>query len=224
MADLSNRIYADRERKTAYHEAGHAVALASRGMHFDHVVIHPGGGGHVHVDFFRRARIVDRMILGRAFSSNWKENRKLYYQNDKSFLDSLAAIYLAGLIAQEIKFGTCNFPGGKSDLSTFHSLAQYTLGKSFSGSRLLEMRKRVWSSCRNELSKQETWDWVERTALALYEKKVLTREQVLDLRFPAKSRTDSKLKKPKVLYEEGSTVIYVDFVNKSAVSYDDLVC
>ncbi len=85
------------------------------------------------------------------------------------------------------------------------------------------MRKRVWNSCRNELSKQETWDWVERTALALYEKKVLTRKQVLDLRFPAKSRTSSKLK-PKVLYEEGSTVIYVDFVNKSAVSYDDLVC
>ena len=86
------------------------------------------------------------------------------------------------------------------------------------------MRERVWSSCRNELSKQETWDWVERTALTLYEKKVLTRKQVLDLRFPAKSRTNSKFKKPKVLYEEGSTVIYVDFVNKGKVSYDDLVC
>ena len=224
MADLSNRIYADRERKTAYHEAGHAVALASRGMHFDHVVIHPGGGGHVHVDFFRRARIVDRMILGRPFSSNWKENRELYYQNDKSFLDSLAAIYLAGLIAQEIKFGTCNFLGGKSDLREFHSLAQHTLGGSFSGSGLLEMRERVWSSCRNELSKQETWDWVERTALALYEKKVLTRKQVLDLRFPAKSRTNVKLKKSNVFVEEEKNVIYVDFVNKGKVSYDDLVC
>ena len=221
MADLSNRIYAHRERKTAYHEAGHAVALASRGMHFDHVVIYPGGGGHVYVDFFRSPK---KRSYGKTFSSNWKENRELYYQNDKSFLDSLAAIYLAGLIAQEIKFGTCNFPGGRSDLSAFHSLAQRTLGVSFSGSRLLEMRKKVWNSCRNELSKQETWDWVERTALALYEKKVLTRKQVLDLRFPAKSRTSSKLKKPKVLYEEGSTVIYVDFVNKSAVSYDDLVC
>ena len=221
MADLSNRIYADRERKSAYHEAGHAVALASRGMHFDHVRIHPGGGGYVYVDFFRSPK---KRSYVKTFSSNWKENRKLYYQNDKSFLDSLAAIYLAGLIAQEIKFGTCNFPGGKSDLSEFHSLAQRTLGVSFSGSRLLEMRKRVWNSCRNELSKQETWDWVERTALALYEKKVLTRKQVLDLRFPAKSKTDSKLKKPKVLHKEGPTVIYVDFVNKSAVSYDDLVC
>ena len=221
MADLSNRIYAHRERKTAYHEAGHAVALASRGMHFDHVRIHRGGGGYVYVDFFRSPK---KRSYVKTFSSNWKENRKLYYQNDKSFLDSLAAIYLAGLIAQEIKFGTCNFPGGKSDLSEFHSLAQRTLGVSFSGSRLLEMRKRVWNSCRNELSKQETWDWVERTALALYEKKVLTRKQVLDLRFPAKSKTDSKLKKPKVLHKEGPTVIYVDFVNKSAVSYDDLVC
>jgi len=221
MADLSNRIYADRERKSAYHEAGHAVALASRGMHFDHVRIHRGGGGYVYVDFFRSPK---KRSYVKTFSSNWKENRKLYYQNDKSFLDSLAAIYLAGLIAQEIKFGTCNFPGGKSDLSEFHSLAQRTLGVSFSGSRLLEMRKRVWNSCRNELSKQETWDWVERTALALYEKKVLTRKQVLDLRFPAKSKTDSKLKKPKVLHKEGPTVIYVDFVNKSAVSYDDLVC
>ena len=86
------------------------------------------------------------------------------------------------------------------------------------------MRKRVWSSCRNELSKQETWDWVERTALALYEKKVLTRYEVLGLRFPAKSTTDSKLKKPDVFVEEGKTVIYVDFVNKGKVSYDDLVC
>ncbi len=221
MADLSNRIYAHRERKTAYHEAGHAVALASRGMHFDHVVIYPGGGGHVYVDFFRSPK---KRSYGKTFSSNWKENRELYHQNDKSFLDSLAAICLAGLIAQEIKFGTCNFPGGKSDLSAFHSLAQRTLGRSFSGSRLLEMRKRVWNSCRNELSKQETWDWVERTALALYEKKVLTRKQVLDLRFPPKPRTDSKLKKPRVSYKGGATVIYVDFVNKGKVSYDDLVC
>jgi len=221
MADLSNRIYADRERKTAYHEAGHAVAIASRGMQFEYVVVDPGGGGHVYVDFFRSLK---KRSYGKTFSSNWKENRELYHQRDKSFLDSLAAIYLAGLIAQEIKFGTCNFPGGRGDLSAFHSLAQHTLGRSFSGSRLLEMRERVWSSCRNELSKQETWDWVERTALALYEKKVLTRKQVLDLRFPAKSKTDSKLKKPKVLHKEGPTVIYVDFVNKSAVSYDDLVC
>ena len=221
MADLSNRIYAHRERKTAYHEAGHAVALASRGMHFDHVVIYPGGGGHVYVDFFRSSK---KRSYGKTFSSNWKENRELYYQNDKSFLDSLAAIYLAGLIAHEIKFGSCNFRGGKSDLSKFYSLAQHVLGKSFSGSRLLEMRKRVWSSCRNELSKQETWDWVERTALALYEKKVLTRYEVLGLRFPAKSTTDSKLKKSDVFVEEGKTVIYVDFVNKGKVSYDDLVC
>ena len=221
MADLSNRIYAHRERKTAYHEAGHAVALASRGMHFDHVVIHPGGGGHVYVDFFHSPK---KRSYGRSFSSNWKENRELYHQRDKSFLDSLAAIYLAGLIAQEIKFGTCNFHGGRGDLSAFHSLAQHTLGRSFSGSRLLEMRKRAWNSCRNELSKQETWDWVERTALALYEKKVLTREQVLDLRFPAKSRTNSKLKKSNVFVEKGKTVIYVDFVNKGKVYYDDLVC
>ena len=221
MADLSNRIYADRERKTAYHEAGHAVAIASRGMHFEYVVVDPGGGGHVYVDFFRSLK---KRSYGKTFSSNWKENRELYHQRDKSFLDSLAAIYLAGLIAQEIKFGTCNFPGGRGDLSAFHSLAQHTLGRSFSGSRLLEMRKRVWSSCRNELSKQETWDWVERKALALYEKKMLRRSQVLDLRFPAKSRTNSKLKKSDVFVEEGKTVIYVDFVNKGKVSYDDLVC
>ena len=221
MADLSNRIYAHRERKTAYHEAGHAVAIASRGMHFDHVVINPGGGGHVYVDFFRKKQ---KIYPWRSFSSNWKENRELFYQRDKSFLDSLAAIYLAGLIAHEIKFASCNFRGGKSDLSKFYSLAQHVLGRSFSGSRLLEMRKRVWSSCRNELSKQETWDWVERTALAIYEKEVLKQDEVLDLRFPPKPRKNSKLKKPKVLYKEGPTVIYVDFVNKGKVSYADLVC
>ena len=91
MADLSNRIYAHRERKTAYHEAGHAIAIASRGMHFEYVVINPGGGGHVYVDFFRKKQ---KIYPWRSFSSNWKENRELFYQRDKSFLDSLAAIYL----------------------------------------------------------------------------------------------------------------------------------
>ena len=160
----------------------------------------------------------------RKFSANWKENRDLYYQSDKSFLDSLAAIRLAGLVAEEIKFDTCDFRRGADDLHKFHLIAKRYFGGNFSGSRLLEMRKRVWNSCRNELSKQETWDWVERTALALYEKEVLKQDEVLDLRFPPKPRTDSKLKKPRVSYKEGPTVIYVDFVNKGKVSYDDLVC
>ena len=221
MADLDNRIYAHRLKEVVYHEAGHAVAIALRGMHFDYVVVNPDGGGHVYADLFRTGQ---KRMPWRKFSSNWKENRDLYYQRDKSFLDSLAAIRLAGLVAEEIKFGTSDFRRGTDDLNKFHLIAKRSFGRSFSGSRLLEMRNRVWNSCRNELSKQETWDWVERTALALYEKKVLTREQVLDLRFPAKSRTDSKLKKPKVLYKEGATVIHVDFVNKGKVSYDDLIC
>ena len=223
MADLNNRIYAHRLRESIYHEAGHAVAIALRGMHFDYVMVDLDGGGHVYADFFRNEQTRKRMPW-RKFSSNWKENRDLYYQRDKSFLDSLAAIRLAGLVAEEIKFGTCDFRRGADDLHKFHLIAKRSFGRSFSGSRLLEMRNRVWNSCRNELSKQETWDWVERTALALYEKEVLKQDEVLDLRFPPKPRKNSKLKKPKVLYKEGPTVIYVDFVNKGKVSYADLVC
>ena len=61
MADLSNRIYAHRERKTAYHEAGHAVAIALRGMHFDYVMVDLDGGGHVNAEFYRNEQKRKRM-------------------------------------------------------------------------------------------------------------------------------------------------------------------
>ena len=194
---------AEERRRTAYHEAGHAVLVASLGMHFECVVINPDNSGQIEMDLFRTFK---NQFLGRSFSANWKENRELFWQRDKLFLKSLAAIRLAGLISEEIEFGTYETWGEDdlrsiteeiefndlklikgSDLHQFFTVAKRIWGKSFTLSNSLETYEKTWSSCKYALLKEETWAWVERVASELCEKNKLNRYEVLNLRFSRKS-------------------------------------
>ena len=194
---------AEERRRTAYHEAGHAVLVASLGMHFECVVINPDNSGQVEMDLFRTFK---NQFLGRSFSANWKENRELFWQRDKLFLKSLAAINLAGLISEEIEFGTYETWGEDdlrsitekiefndlklrkgSDVHQFLLIAKRFWGKSFTLSKSLETYEKMWSSCKRVLLKEETWAWVERVASELCEKNKLNRYEVLNLRFSRKS-------------------------------------
>ena len=103
MADLSNRIYAHRERKTAYHEAGHAVA----------------GWFLEHADPLVKVSIVPRGIAALGYAQYLPKEQYLY-QTDQ-LLDEMC-MALGGRAAEDITFGKIS-TGALSDLERITKMA-----------------------------------------------------------------------------------------------------
>ncbi len=191
----------------SYHEAGHAVIAATRGFHIKEVRILEDGSGYTCLN-----PRIDRKNGGfrmRETSRGRLANRAERAEINRGYLP----ICLAGLIAEDIRFGKPSYSGSESDLRKFHVMTSRVIGRSATGSEIMHWRDKIWKSCCKEL--EENWKWVEEVARELFERRILFHKDVMRLR-PAEH----------TVAETGdyAEVIYVDFSTGRRSFGDDLVC
>jgi len=199
----SRSKYKKRQKKyylhrASYHEAGHAVIAALQGAVINSVVISESDATGRTSVMFEIPKFLKRK------SDPEVEIKKIF----KKRLE----VHLAGLVAEDIKFGKAIFAGGRTDLRNFHIEVGGLLRTPATGSQVLEARKYYWKVCHQHL--QENWEWVERVAGKLLHHKCLSHEEVKGCR-PSQV-VDSR-------EEPLAKVISVDFSNKNRIFYDDII-
>ena len=196
--------------KASYHEAGHAVIAYLHGACIDSLEISKSdASGCIRAHFLLSKAFRKNLAWGIRQKSLIKESRE---EMINKILKARLDIHLAGLVAEELIFGIANFETGRSDLRNFHIDVGKLLKKTATGSEVLAMRKHHWQACEKELA--ENWEWVERIAAELFDRKFLLHQDVQRLR-------QEKLYSSEVdLFGE---VIYVDFANKNRICDDDVI-
>ena len=191
----------------SYHEAGHAVIAAERGFHIKAVRILEDGSGYTLLN-----PQIDRKNGG--FRIRKTSRARLADRAERAEINrGYLPIYLAGLIAEDIRFGKPSYPGSRSDLRKFHVMISRVIGRSATGSEIMHWRDKIWKSCHKEL--EENWEWVEAVASGLFERKILFHKDVMRLRPAEHIVTETDV---------CAEVIYVDFSNGRRSFDDDLVC
>jgi len=191
----------------SYHEAGHAVIAATRGFHIKEVRIHGNGSGYTWLN-----PRIDRK--NGEFRMRKTSRGRLADKAERAEInEGFLRIYLAGLIAEDIRFGEPYYPGSESDLRKFHVMISRVIGRPATGSEIMHWRDKIWKSCRKEL--EENWKWVEEVARGLFERRILFHKDVMRLRPAEHIVTET---------EGCAEVIYVDFSNRCRSFDDDLVC
>ncbi len=198
------------QRTISYHEAGHAVIAATRGFHIKEVRlygIYGNGSGYTWLN-----PRIDRKNGG--FRIRKTSRGRLADKAERAEINrGYLPIYLAGLIAEDIRFGKPYYPGSESDLRKFHVMTSRVIGRPATGSEIMHWRDKIWKSCHKEL--EENWEWVEAVASELIKRKTLFHKDVMRLRPAEHTVTET---------EGYAELIYVDFSNRRRSYDDDLVC
>ena len=146
-------------RKSAYHEAGHAVVARYLGVPVKSLKI-DSSGGIVRLD-------------------------NVIPESRRTGSTKLLRLGIAGEVAEQIKFGDWNRDWVSDDRRKFHQLVQYLAGfrgRVLPGSTVAAVREYHREQCLEILSQPEVWEWLEAVAESVLERGVLTGEEIDRLR------------------------------------------
>jgi hypothetical protein len=139
-----------RIERTAYHEAGHAVAAYMRHLRFTGVSIVPSDSTLGRCEFIATSVTID--VKARALSRT------------RRHVETLIIISLAGVIAEGLLTGRTNWGGAHADL---HDAARYASYVTGSEDELGAYVRWLWEHTRTLLSARPCWPAVREVAAAL---------------------------------------------------------
>lgn len=139
-----------RIERTAYHEAGHAVAAYMRRLRFTGVSIVPSDSTLGRCEFIASSVLVD--VKGRTLSRTRRR------------VETLIIVSLAGVLAERLLTGRTNWGGGHADL---HDAARYASYVTGSEDELGAYVRWLWEHTRMLLAARPCWLAVREVAAAL---------------------------------------------------------
>jgi hypothetical protein len=149
---VTARNEANERRRTAYHEAGHAVMAFELGLSIREVTIVPDDAGN----FLGR---VTGTPLGPDVMARFAE-----YDPDRHLVEQLIMFPLAGGIAEQELTGQVENLGDEDDLTNSFDLALRVCGSDEEANLFVEG---LWERTRAQIQSPPTWAAVEAVAAAL---------------------------------------------------------
>jgi len=141
---------AARLERTAYHEAGHAVAAYLRHLRFTSISIVPSGGTLGRCEFSEAGMTIEFDVRTMA-----RARRRV---------ETLIVVSLAGVIAENVLTGRNNWRGAHADL---HDAARYASYVTGSEDEMGAYVRWLWEHTRMLLKAPPCWLAVRRVAAAL---------------------------------------------------------
>jgi hypothetical protein len=141
-----------RVERTAYHEAGHAVAAYLRHLRFTSVSIVPDRGTLGRCEFSEAPIVIDLSVPPTPHT--------------RARVETLIVVSLAGVIAECLLTGRHNWRGAHADL---HDAARYAESLAGSDAEASAYARWLWEHTRVLLSAPRCWLAVQRLAAALAE-------------------------------------------------------
>jgi hypothetical protein len=142
----------DRQERTAYHEAGHAVMAYLEQIAISHASIIENEESF--------GRVVLKSVVGPSFEFD------LSWRNRKS-IEKHCKVYLAGSIAERLARGRANWRGAHGDRSALANLIQYVYAQEEVVKAYVDYLSALTAS---ELKNERTWRAVTAVAKELLER------------------------------------------------------
>jgi len=141
-----------RIERTAYHEAGHAVAAYVRHLRFTSISIIPDRGTLGRCEFSETAVVIDPESGGQLRA--------------RTRIETLIIVSLAGVISESLLTGRHNWRGAHADL---HDATRYASFVTGSVEELKAYERWLWEHTRTLLEARPCWLAVQQLAAALIE-------------------------------------------------------
>lgn len=141
-----------RIERTAYHEAGHAVAAYLRHLRFTSISIIPDRGTLGRCEFSESAVVID--------PESGDQLRA------RTRIETLIIVSLAGVISESLLTGRHNWRGAHADL---HDATRYASFVTGSAEELRAYERWLWEHTRMLLGARPSWLAVQQLAAALIE-------------------------------------------------------
>lgn len=159
------QIVCNMKNTTAYHEAGHALALILLKRKFKYVTIRPDQDSKGQVRYHGNSRKVN---TERYFIFNPSDFQRYFKHDFKT---------IAGMVAEKMYTGRSNNAGAKSDYDIWIDVTLLDLPEKFS----LVYQRFLMKYIIEVFSIEDNWKSIQAIASALMKREVLTYHEVIDV-------------------------------------------